>query len=217
MDYRHFERVEKEKNMLPNDADPSMGKKIGGTQEWLLWVHLNEYVKLKDEQIARMRFRNNLLYVTLVAFCGVMSYAMSHPSHYYTFLVLPWVCLILGWTYLINDEKISAIGRYIRLTMTEKLGTLVNEKPELLFGWEIVHRDDKWRTSRKKIQLLIDELIFCLSGLVALGFFWALGQKSWGSILFSIFMLEIVLLCVLGLWIFIYADLKKGRSPSSKN
>ncbi len=36
--------------MLPNDADPSMDKKIGGTQEWLLWVHLNEYVKLKDER-----------------------------------------------------------------------------------------------------------------------------------------------------------------------
>jgi len=201
--------------MLPNDADPSMDKKIGGTQEWLLWVHLNEYVKLKDEQIARMRFRDNLLYMTLVAFGGVISYAMSHPLHYYTFLVLPWVCLILGWTYLINDEKISAIGRYIRLTMTENLGELVNKKPELLFGWEIAHRDDKWRKSRKILQLLIDEMIFCLSGLVALGFFWELGAKSWGAI--SILIIEGILLCVLGLWIFIYADLKKGRSPSSKN
>ena len=201
--------------MLPNDVAPSMDKKIGGTQEWLLWVHLNEYVKLKDEQIARMRFRDNLLYMTLVAFGGIISYAMSHPSHYYTFLVLPWVCLILGWTYLINDEKISAIGEYIRLTMTENLGKLVNEKPELLFGWEIAHRDDKWRKSRKKIQLLIDEMTFCLSGLVALGFFWELGAKSWGAI--SILIIEGILLCVLGLWIFIYADLKKGRSPSSKN
>jgi len=199
--------------MLPNDADPSMDKKIGGTQEWLLWVHLNEYVKLKDEQIARMRFRDNLLYVTLVAFGGVISYAMSNPSeHHYTFLVLPWICLILGWTYLVNDEKISAIGKYIRLTLTEKLGALVNEQPKLLFGWEIAHRDDKWRKPRKKFQLLIDELTFCLSGLVALGFFWKLGPNSWDLMLYSTFIIEGALLCYLGIWIFRYADLKKGRS-----
>ncbi len=159
-----------------------------------------------------MRFRDNLLYVTLAAFGGVISYAMSNPSqHHYTFLVLPWVCLILGWTYLVNDEKISAIGKYIRLTMTEKLGALVNEQAELLLGWEIAHRDDKWRKHRKKIQLLIDEVTFCLSGLVALGLFWELGPKSWDFILYSTFIIEVVLLCGLGIWIFLYADLKKGR------
>jgi hypothetical protein len=206
--------------MLPNNADPSIDKKIGGTQEWLLWVHLNEYVKLKDEQVARMRFRDNLLYVTLAAFGGIISYAMSNSTHYYTFLVLPWVSLILGWTYLVNDEKISAIGRYIRLTMTEKLEALVNEQAELLLGWEIAHRDDKWRKSRKKIQLLIDEVTFCLSGLVALCFFWKLGPETWDFILYFTFIIEGGLLCGLGLWIFIYADLIKGRSsnlPSSNN
>ncbi len=87
--------------MLPNKADPSVEKRIGGTQEWLLWVHLNEYVKLKDEQIARLRFRDNLLYVTLVAFGGIISYAImsDQTQYYYAFLVLPWVCLVLGWTY----------------------------------------------------------------------------------------------------------------------
>ena len=197
--------------MLPNDADPSTNKNMDDTQEWLLWVHLNEYVKLKDEHITRMKFRDNLLYVTLAALGGIISYAMTDPSHSYTFLVLPWVCLILGWTYLINDEKISAIGKYIRYTMTEKLGTLVNEKPELLLGWETAHRDDKWRKSRKKIQLLIDEVTFCLSGFVALGLFWKLGPESWNSSLLTIFILESLLLCGLGIWIFIYADLKKGR------
>jgi len=43
-----FKVVGDKKYMLPNDAEPSMDKKIGCTQEWLLWVHLNEYVKLKD-------------------------------------------------------------------------------------------------------------------------------------------------------------------------
>jgi len=200
--------------MLPSDSEPSMGK-IVTRQDGVLYTYLNEYIKLKDEQIARMRFRDNLLYVTLVAFGGVISYAMSNPTHYYTFLVLPWVCLILGWTYLVNDEKISAIGEYIRLTLTEKLGTLVNEQPKLLFGWEIAHRDDKWRKSRKRFQLFIDELTFCFSGLVALGFFWNLGPNSWNSILWSTFIIEVVLLGYLGIWIFRYADLRKGRSPKS--
>ncbi len=205
--------------MLPNDADPSGDKKIGGSQEWLLWVHLNEYVKLKDEQIMRMRFRDNLLYATLVAFGGIVSYMMSElgkssePSHYlyYTFLILPWICLILGWTYLVNDEKISAIGRYIRLTVTEKLGPLVEQQSELLLGWEIAHRDDKWRKPRKFFQFVVDELTFVASGLAALGIFLVMRPESWSSILLSVVIVEGVLLALLGIWIFIYADLRKGR------
>ncbi|MCK5877936.1 MAG: hypothetical protein KAG43_09890 [Candidatus Marithrix sp.] len=186
-------------------------------KEWLLWIHLNEYVKLKDEQIARMRFRDNLLYVTLAAFGGIISYAMSSPSHYYTFLVLPWVCLILGWTYLVNDEKISAIGKYIRYNMTEKLGKLVNSdilfewESELLFVWEVEHRSDDWRVLRKKTQLFIDEVTFCLSGLFTLGLFWYLCSKPWDYFLIFTFSFEGILLCGLGIWIYKCADLEKGR------
>ncbi len=200
--------------MLPNDADPSMEKKVGGTQEWLLWIHLNEYVKLKDEQITRMRFRDNLLYVTLMAFGGIVSYAImsTHEQYYYAFLVLPWVCLILGWTYLINDEKISAIGRYIRLRLVEKLGKLVHKQADSLFGWEIAHRDDKWRKSRKYFQLLIDEIVFCLSGCTSLLVFWLVVPKPLASGILYLFITEWVVLLVLGVWIVIYADLRKGRS-----
>ena len=199
--------------MLPNDANPSIEKKMGGTQEWLLWIYLNEYVKLKDEQIARMRFRDNLLYVTLVAFGGIISYAImsEQEQYYYAFLILPWVCLILGWTYLINDEKISAIGRYIRLQLVEKLGPLVQKQPDSLFGWEIAHRDDKWRKPRKYFQLLIDEIVFCLSGCASLFLFWFMAPKPIPSELLFLFVIEWILLLILGLWIFIYADLRKGR------
>jgi hypothetical protein len=200
--------------MLPNDADPSIEKKMGQTHEWLLWIHLNEYVKLKDEQIARMRFRDNLLYVTLVAFGGIISYAIvsEHTQYYYAFLLLPWVCLILGWTYLVNDEKISSIGRYIRLALTEKLSVLVKEQPELLFKWEIFHRDDQWRKSRKFFQLLIDEITFCVSGLASIYFFYKLHPQVSDSSWIYLVIIEAILLFGLGLWIFIYADLRKGRN-----
>jgi hypothetical protein len=54
-----------------------------------------------------------LLYVTLTLFGGILAYAISGTNSL-ALLILPWVCLIMGWTYLVNDEKISALGRYVR-------------------------------------------------------------------------------------------------------
>jgi hypothetical protein len=51
-----------------------------------------------------------LLYVTLTLFSGILAYAVSGTNSL-ALLILPWVCLIMGWTYLVNDEKISALGR----------------------------------------------------------------------------------------------------------
>ena len=87
----------------------------------MLKVWLMEYDKLKVEQIQRIGFRDNLLYTTLGLFGAVVSFAVSNAANSYALLVIPWVCLVLGWTYVVNDEKISAIGRYIRLTLVEKV------------------------------------------------------------------------------------------------
>ncbi|MBM0743962.1 hypothetical protein JOY44_20445 [Phormidium sp. CLA17] len=115
----------------------------------VLEIFFKEYDKLKSEQAQRIGFRDNLLYVTLGLFATIISFAVSNASNYYALLVVPWACLILGWTYLVNDEKISAIGRYIRLTLVER----VKEKTgytdlESLFGWEIAHRSDPLRMRR---------------------------------------------------------------------
>ena len=77
------------------------------TEDLVLNVWLAEYDKLKTEQSQRIGFRDNLLYVTLVVFGGVASFAVSKEANYYAFLILPWTCLILGWTYLVNDEKMG--------------------------------------------------------------------------------------------------------------
>lgn len=88
----------------------------GDNEEWRCGatVHLQEYEKLKDEQTARIGFRDNLIYVALGVFGGLASFALTDASHMYALLIVPWVCAVLGWTYLVNDEKISAIGAYIR-------------------------------------------------------------------------------------------------------
>jgi hypothetical protein len=127
------------------------------------------------EQAQRIGFRDNLLYVTLGLFATIISFAVSNSSNYYALLVVPWVCLILGWTYLTNDEKISAIGKYIRYKLVDKIKEYTGyDDLETLFGWEIAHRDDRHRTRRKIQQLIVDEITFVVSGLIALGAFWFL-------------------------------------------
>jgi len=209
-------------------------KKISDIQEARLLSYLEEYVKLKDEQIQRMKFRDNLLYVSLVAFGGIISYAITAQSHYYALHIIPWVCFILGWTYLVNDEKISAIGKYIREKVTKKVAKIVEIKPENIesesfFGWEIAHRGDNLRIPRKKMQRLVDEITFCGSGTVAVISFWILAWKEiispapiWVGLPLGILsIIELVLLFRIDQWIIKYADFKKSSqiisrvSPSS--
>ncbi len=179
------------------------------SQDGILHVYLNEYRKLKDEQITRIVMREHLVYVTLGVFGGVSSYAL-HEGQHYAFLVIPWVCLILGWMYLMTDEKVSALGKYIRLELSTKLEQLTGADTHSLLGWEVAHRDDELRLIRKFSQLIMDEITFVISGVIALIAFWQmqptfslLFQIIWGS--------ELGLLLALGIWIIVTADLKKGR------
>jgi hypothetical protein len=152
-----------------------------------------------------------MLYVTLGVFGGILSFALSGKSNYYALLIIPWVCLILGWTYLVNDEKITAIGRYIRLTLVEKIKEYTGHSDiESIFGWEIAHRSDRRRSRRKIEQLIIDEITFVASGLSCLvAFWWLVPQPNWPIVL--LVLVEMVLLIFLGVEIVLYADLAKGR------
>lgn len=180
-------------------------------KDQILEIFFKEYDKLKSEQAQRIGFRDNLLYVTLGLFGTVVSFAVSNPSNYYALLIVPWVCLILGWTYVVNDEKISAISRYIRYKLVDKVKEHTGYADlETLFGWEIAHRDDKHRKRRKIQQLIVDEITFVFSGVIALAAFWFLVPKPpIGVTILS--WVEFILLIVLGVETFIYADLAKGR------
>jgi hypothetical protein len=180
-------------------------------KQQMLEVYLKEYEKLKDEQTQRIGFRDNLLYVTLGVFGAIISFAFSNKTNYYALLVIPWGCLILGWNYLVNDEKISALGRYVRLTLVEKIKEQTGYTDiESIFGWEIAHRSDKRRKRRKIEQLIIDEVTFVFSGVVALVAFRFLATQL--SLPIHIFWwIELILLLILGVELVIYADLAEGR------
>nr|WP_203616398.1 hypothetical protein [Streptomyces sp. SID13726] len=134
---------------------------------------LTEYQSLKDEQKARIGFRDNLLYVTLAVVAAVIA-AAAQAERTSMLLALPPVCVVLGWTYLVNDDKISAIGTYVRDELGPRLAALARPDGSFeAFAWETGHRGDPRRRSRKAIQLLVDLTAFCVVPLAALTVFWA--------------------------------------------
>jgi NADH:ubiquinone oxidoreductase subunit 3 (subunit A) len=149
-------------------------------KEHLVDIHLAEFEKLKQEQIQRIGFRDNLIYANLIAITGVISVAAGDVEKPAVFLVLPLANLTLGWTYLVNDEKISAIGRYFRNDLTPRLQKLLPSIDNLLAGWEIVNRAADKRRVQKIIQFIIDVVVFTVPGWIAIALFWLkVPLQSW--------------------------------------
>lgn len=144
---------------------------------------LAEYQTLKDEQKTRIGFRDNLLYVTLTVVAAVIA-ATAQAKRPDMLLALPPVCVVLGWTYLVNDEKISAIGRHVREDIGPRLAQLA--QVEGVFGWETAHRSDSRRRQRKVIQCGIDLLAFCVVPLAGLAVYWVAGETGAGLLVLSL-------------------------------
>ncbi|OWA17014.1 hypothetical protein B9W64_10815 [Streptomyces sp. CS159] len=167
---------------------------------------LAEYESVKGEQKARIGFRDNLLYVTLavVAVVAAVIAATAQAKQPSMLLALPPVCVVLGWTYLVNDEKISAIGLYVRDDLGPRLAELAGSGGGFTtFGWEAYHRRDTRRRSRKAVQTVIDLTAFCVVPLAALIVFWSNGDA--GGLLIGLSVLEALVLAGLASQIVWYA------------
>lgn len=169
---------------------------------------LKEYEKLKDEQIKRIEYRDHMIYLTLVATGGIFSFAFDKPDHNIAYLVLPFLCLVLGWTYLDNDIKISKIGSFVITVLLPKLKNIhPNDNILITDTWEEFLRKDPLRKKRKWFQLFIDQTIFCFSSIISLATFFLIDNSiSWTHILIAI--IEVLLIIFLSIQIYKYADLK---------
>lgn len=203
-----------------------------------------EFDRLKAEQTQRIGFRDNMIFVQFAAIGAVTSWVFANvdkSTSTYALLIIPWVCVALGWTYVVNDHMISRIGRYFRWVMEPRAQRLSDFEPieiterddsgkpiiiSEVFGWEPFHRVDSRRASRKKIQLAVDELTFFLPGLVAVVGFWILRcgnlqhtERPLLTVLLIITtLLELLLLFALAWVIWVYADMgsTKDTTPLSK-
>ncbi|CUW31168.1 MULTISPECIES: hypothetical protein [Streptomyces] len=163
---------------------------------------LTEYQTVKDEQKTRIGFRDNLLYVTLTVVAAVIA-AAAQAKQTAMLLALPPVCVVLGWTYLVNDQKISAIGAYVRGDLGPRLAELAAAEGGEIFRWETAHRADARRVSRKVTQCVVDLLAFCVVPLSALVVYWAGDDVSAGLAVVSV--LEAVTVAGLGVCVVRYA------------
>jgi hypothetical protein len=76
----------------------------------------------------------------------------------------------MGWTYLVNDQKVTAIGRYLRTELAPRLSALIGAD---VLRWETAHRSDNRRRQRKGIQLAVDLTVFILPATTAIAWYWA--------------------------------------------
>ena len=195
-------------------------------KERVLQVLLQEYTSLKSEQGARIGFRDNLLYTTIAAVGAIASVALggfssgSGPIRH-AFLLVPWVTAILGWTYLVNDEKITAIRRYIDTSLAPRLEELMGDTyKDFAFGWEHFHRSDIYRKDRKGVQLAIDLWTFVVSGIGAVGAFLirALQNLPAGKLLYFDMVAgaaDLFILGVLGYQFIVYSRRAMHDDPKS--
>ncbi|MFJ8440914.1 hypothetical protein [Kitasatospora griseola] len=131
---------------------------------------LAEYDCIKEEQKTRIGFRDNLLYFTLAAATAVVTITVQ-SGQLRLLLAVPLICLVLGWTYLVNDEKISAIGCYVRDQLGPRLSELTGARGAV-FGWEIYHRNDASRTTRKRLQTGVDLFTYLALPMICVAAFW---------------------------------------------
>lgn len=143
--------------------------------------HVAEYRELKKEQVRRIGFRDNLIYVMLGLFGAIVSFSLTVAQNNHGLLITPLVGLIIGWTYLNNDKKISQISLYI----DDELGPRVN-KNRVVFGWENTNKQNAGRGVDKFFQLCIDILTFSGTGALSLSLYKTLETVSFSHELYAI-------------------------------
>ncbi len=133
------------------------------TADLLALVSL-EYEQLKGEQLTRISTRDGLIYATLASVAAVLGAGVKLGTPL-LLLVLPPAVLLLGWTYLTNDRKVTDIGAYIRSYLATRARILLPGVEA--FGWETHHRQIGDRRAQKVGQLLVDLTAFCLPAVAA--------------------------------------------------
>jgi hypothetical protein len=184
---------------------------MSGNDEHQLRVHLQEYDKLKDEQIMRIRFRDSMIPLALTAFGAITSFALAKPEYAGAFLTIPVICVVLGWQYMVSDEKVSHLGAYFRRDLADRMeGLLGSSGKGSVLGWEVMHREDPRRNERKRTQFAIDLLAFVFPGMFAAAMYMILSWQTTGW-----WCLAAIPLGLLPVWlgsvIYRYSDFSKSR------
>ncbi|MFI9846721.1 hypothetical protein ACIHFD_57545 [Nonomuraea sp. NPDC051941] len=191
----------------PTTALAQAAAQASGLEERVVTVLLSEYDALKAEQRSRIGFRDQLLYAVLTAAAAIAAVTAT-AGRLELLLVLPLAGTVLGWTHLHNDHMITSIGRYVRDRLGPRLAGLVDATDIPMFEWETEHTGDRWRASRRRLQLAVNLGAFCLPPLAALTLIWAAGPHT--AAVLAVSVAELAVLIVLAWQIVRYVELGGG-------
>lgn len=149
-------------------------------------ARLAEYESLRREILDRIRYRQHVIYIALVAFGALLGLDFPRSSETHTpivelFLVYPVIATALAVIYLQNDERIHDIARYIREKIESKVVGLDYETD---CRKDRLKRLPEFRTRMR--QVLVKShiapylFVFILTSGMSLGFGWAMrDQVRW--------------------------------------
>jgi len=183
-------------------------------------ILLEEYKSLKSEQLARIKTRDTLLYISLSIFGAIFSYVLfgeSSNDKSIVLLTIPTVSFILGWTYVANDEKVSQIGKYIRLDLTTKIQKLMEtteNKDIAVFGWEPYHRSDPKRGARKILQVSVDLVAFIVPPIASVVIYFFILKPDVSTTLLTFLTYWDMLLLGITIWFVAYFDHSERKKDS---
>lgn len=121
----------------------------------------DEFKALKDEQRARMSFRDGLItsFGSLIA----ASVVAGQTGMYDLLLIVAPFCAIVGWNRIGQDIRVSLIKHYIRTDLGPRQSRRVGG--QTVYGWENIEAPK--RRTVKIIQLGADLTTFAAPGIVA--------------------------------------------------
>lgn len=164
-------------------------------------VLLAEYTALKYEAAERIKQRDHFVYLNITAIGATVAFVLGETATPYALLVVPWISMSLGWAYLANDDKVSALGNYVEHGLGAKLGSA--------FLWEC---GEKRSTNLKRqfrwAQFMVDLSQFVLPAfvIVAIAFSSVLEFPWWAK---AISVVECVLASGLGFMFFAHSKVCK--------
>jgi hypothetical protein len=170
-------------------------------------VLLAEYEALKAEQTSRIVVRDRLMYAALAALAAMLALVIQPAGRPYLFLLPPLVCVVLGWTYFVNDQKISAIGSYLGRYLAPSL-VASTRAGEPVLTWESIHRREPLRRLDKSLQLAVDLLMFAVPALLSVLLYWLAGGVQ--AVLLVVSIAEVLVTLGFAARVIAAADLSAG-------
>ncbi len=178
---------------------------------------MGEYEALKAEQLKRIATRDNIIYLTIGAIGVVVSVSIKDPFQPFALLVPPWICLLLGWLHIINDQKVVDIGTYFKLEMVPMAKRLVGKNVKAL-GWETFRSEQPRRKGMRLYQFAVKVLAFFVPGAASLSIF-LVNYAEWkgkGLALSIVALLEAVLMVGLLFWLDRYISFRNWDGANER-